>query len=323
MTQLNLRHSQATRQSYEGLVPYIYQTPIVYSPEISKILGCHLYFKCEHLQNTGSFKVRGIVNYLLSQKNLADKNLITHSSGNHAIALSAIGAMMGFLSFAVIPYNTPDVKKKLLEKNKASILYTENSLKAREEKVAAFLEERPSTLYVPSSNNMDIIIGQSSVALEIIDELEDIENIVIPVGGGGLLAGSILLFKDLRPDIEITGVKPLENGLAADHSTIADGLKVKINNLPNDIINDSRTPILYVGDDSIVQALWLIKQFLGVLVEPSAAASLAAVIARPQHFANKKVAIILTGRNFDQMLLDDLLNKYQGSPYGPYLPISH
>ena len=298
--------------AHERISNYIHRTPIITSSSINKIAGAELFFKCESLQKVGAFKARGAINAILS---LSDEELecgvCTHSSGNHAQALALAAQIVGVNAFIVMPSSAPIVKKNAVLGYGATVIECEPTLAARESTVAEIINETGATLIHPY-NDYRIIEGQATAAKELIEDIEvSLDAILTPVGGGGLLSGTSLSVKYFSPSTTVYGCEPIgaddayrsfrdkELYPSVKPNTIADGLLTSLGEKPFNIILDNVQDILTVSDEEIMDALRMTWERMKLVIEPSSAVCLAAVLKNKDLFKNKSVGIIISGGNVD------------------------
>lgn len=301
------------RQAQDTITPYVHETPVLSSAAINSIVGCRVSFKSEHLQKAGAFKARGAHNAVFSLPEAdAARGVLTHSSGNHGAALALAARTRGIPAHVVMPVNAPDVKKQAVLGYGAEVTECEATLQARESTVADLQVASGATVVHPFDDPA-VICGQSTVGLELVEQLADEppDAVIVPVGGGGLLSGVALAFNKLQPNCEVFGAEPagaddakrsfdqreLIPQLAPD--TIADGLLTSLGELTFPIILDLVSDILVVDDAQTVEAMSLLFTRAKQVVEPSAAVALAAVLAYRQRFAGGHVAVVLSGGNVD------------------------
>lgn len=291
--------------------PYVHNTPVLSSSIINNIAQCTLFFKCENFQKAGAFKSRGATNALLQLKQQQiTKPVTTHSSGNHAGALAKAAQTLGFECIVVMPSNAPKVKIAAVKQYGAQIRFCEPSLEAREQTTHKVMLETDAVLVHPY-DNFDIIAGQGTAALELLETQPNIELVITPVGGGGLLSGSAIAAKSVKPSITVVAAEPqgaddaYRSLLAGkiipsiNPNTIADGLLTSLGERNFAAIQQHVDSILTVSDDGIRKAMKMIWQYMKIIVEPSSAITLAAILEHPEVFRNKKVGAILTGGNVD------------------------
>ena len=293
--------------------PYIHKTPVMTSRAIDEIAGARLCFKCENLQRVGAFKVRGATNAVFSfSGDEASRGVTTHSSGNHAAALAQAARWRGIKASVVMPDNAPAVKKAAVAGYGAEIVFCEPTLKAREEGVARIIE-RTGASFVHPYDNLEVIAGQATMGLELHEQvMAPLDAVVVPVGGGGLLAGLSLAHHHLSAETRVYGAEPesvddayqsLKAGrimpVPSEKATIADGLLTELGQLNFPIIQEHAEGILTVDEDGIVNAMRLIWERMKLVVEPSAAVALASVLANKRRFSGQGVGVVLSGGNVD------------------------
>jgi len=290
---------------------FIHHTPILTSSAINDIAGCEIYFKCENFQKVGAFKARGAANAVMK---LSDeqkrKGVATHSSGNHAAALARAASVAGIPAYIVMPSNAPEIKKKAVKGYGGEIIECEPNLKARETTLEAVVERTGAT-FIPPYDFMDVIEGQATCALEFLEDQDDPDILIAPVGGGGLLGGTALLAHYWDADIEVIGAEPTGADDAyrsfkagrlipqTKPNTIADGLLTSLGELNFKLIQKYVSDIMLATDPQIIEAMRLIYERMKIIIEPSCAVPLAALLANKKHFSGKKVGIILSGGNVD------------------------
>jgi threonine dehydratase len=298
-------------QAHEVIRPYIHRTPVMTSHNINAMLGMELFFKCENFQRCGAFKMRGATHAInrLSPEELK-KGVATHSSGNHAQALALAAQTMKVPAYIVMPENAPKVKVAGVKHYGAEIIFCEPTLAARESSLEQVVEKTGAT-FVHPYNNYQVIQGQATAAKELIEDTESLDLILAPVGGGGLLSGTLLSTQYFSPDSRVIGCEPtgaddafrsLEEGhiIPSIHpKTIADGLLTSLGEKTFEIIQKYVDRILTVDDGPVICAMQLIWERMKIVVEPSAAVPLAVVMMNPELFKGKRVGIILSGGNVD------------------------
>lgn len=309
---MNLPYSKTDVENASRRVfPYVHKTPVLTSRLINDIVEGELYFKCENFQKAGSFKIRGATNAILQlSKDQQSKGVITHSSGNFAQALAFAAKNMGVAAYIVMPENAPQVKVDAVKGYGAEIRFCESTQAQRESTMHQWQAETDATFLHPYDNK-DVILGQSTCAYEIFKEVEDLDNIIAPVGGGGLVSGTALSTYFCSPSTKIYAAEP-EGANDAWRSfmhgeifpsihpnTIADGLLTSLGEHTFPIIQKLVSDILIITDEEIIDAMKLIWTRMKIIVEPSSATTLAAVLRNKKLFADKKTAIILSGGNAD------------------------
>lgn len=299
----------------ERIRPYIHRTPVLTSKALDAISGAELFFKCENLQRMGAFKMRGAVNAILQLTQAQRQGgVVTHSSGNFAQALSLAAQSLGTKAHIVMPRNAPQVKKDAVRGYGGNIIECEPTLEAREE-AAKRVEEQYGARFIHPSDDLDVILGQGTAAMELLQDHGDLELVICPVGGGGLLAGTALAVHHFGKGARTLGGEPFEMDDAyrslisgtiqtnTGGSTIADGLRTHLGELNFPIILEHVDRIVRVTEAEIVQAMRLIWERLKLVCEPSSAVALAAVLREKEFFEGKKTGVILSGGNVD---LDNL-----------------
>ncbi len=294
------------------IADYSHRTPVMTCSQLDARLGASLFFKCENFQKTGAFKFRGACNTIMSlATSEIARGVATHSSGNHAGALCFAASLRGATATVVMPSNSNEVKKAAVRNYGGTIIECEPNQQARESTVAELIQKQHCVPVVPYDDGR-VIAGQGTAALEFLEQTPDLDCLITPVGGGGLLAGSTISAKAIKPRLQVYGAEPA----AADDSyrslhkgqrcpqtqppqTIADGLRTDIGELTFPIIHDGVTDILLASEDSIIVAMRLIWERMKILVEPSSAVPLAALLDNPAATAGKRVGIILSGGNVD------------------------
>lgn len=290
---------------------YVHRTPVLTSSSINKIVVGELYFKCENFQKVGAFKFRGACNavFSLSEGN-AQRGVAAHSSGNHAAALALAAKLRGIAAYMVMPDNSPEIKKRAVAGYGANITFCKPTLYARESTLAKVVEETWATEIHPY-NNFNVIAGQGTAAKELIEDSGGFDIIIVPVGGGGLLSGTALSTKELLPNCKVIAAEPAgaDDAFRSFHKkkwvpsenpqTIADGLLTSLGERNFAIVLDKVDDIVTVSEDNIVVAMRMIWERMKIIVEPSSAVPLAAILEGKINIRNKKVGIILSGGNLD------------------------
>lgn len=297
--------------AHKRIRPHIHRTPVLTSGSINQLVGGELLFKCENFQRVGAFKMRGALNAALKlSKRQLQKGLCTHSSGNHGQAIAKVAQILEVPAYIVMPENAPQVKVEAVKAYGGSIAFCSPNLLAREKGVESLIQKYQS-LFIPPYDHPDIINGQATAAIELFEEHSDLDFLICPIGGGGLMAGSILATQHFSPNTCIIGAEPSGADDAyqswksqrlvpqRNPKTIADGLLTSLGKLNFSIIKKGVQDIITVDDDEIMSALNLIFERMKILVEPSAAVPLAALIKNKKQFTNKKIGIILSGGNID------------------------
>lgn len=296
--------------AHQRIRPHIVQTPVLTSAALDRLAGCSIFFKCENLQHIGAFKARGATNAVLS---LNDSQLrygvATHSSGNHAQAVARAAQIVGIKSYVVMPDTTALVKKRGVQFYEGHIIECESSLASREETLARVIRETGAHEVHPY-NDFSVIAGQATAALELMDEVNHLDYLLVPVGGGGLISGSLLAARYYSPATRIIGGEPhgaddtyrslhsgkLEQSQAA---SIADGLLASVGDKTFPIIKEFATGITTVTDLEIITAMKLIWEELRLIAEPSGAVALAALLKEKERLAGTRAGVIISGGNVD------------------------
>lgn len=290
---------------------YAHRTPVLASSSINKIVGGNLFFKCENFQKVGAFKFRGACNAVFSlTEEDALKGVATHSSGNHAAALALAARMRGIAANIVMPDNSPEIKKKAVAGYGAKITFCEPTLQARESTLAKIVAETGATEIHPY-NNFNVIAGQGTAVKEMIEDFGEFDIVIAPVGGGGLLSGTALSTKYLLPGCKVIAAEPAgaDDAFRSFHEkriipsvqprTIADGLLTSLGERNFAIIMEKVDDIVTVSEEKIVEAMRMIWERMKIIIEPSSAVPLAAILEEKIEIQNKKVGIILSGGNLD------------------------
>lgn len=297
--------------THQRIKKYIHNTPILTSSAIDEIAGTNLFFKCENFQKTGSFKIRGAFNALLQLKEKQRvENVVTNSSGNFGQALSYAASMLNINAYIVMPSTASQVKKDAVIGYGATIIESEPTLEAKEATTRDVIDQK-SAIYIHPSNDYDVILGQGTVSKELLENVPDLHCIVSPVGGGGLIAGNALAACYFGTNCEVIGAEPheaddayrsLKSGKIERNittNTIADGLRTQLGDINFPIIQQHVKKIIRVEEHEIVAAMRLIWERMKIIVEPSSAVTLAAILKEKEVFEHKKVGVILSGGNVD------------------------
>jgi threonine dehydratase len=296
--------------AHERIKSYIFKTPVLTSDVLNAMAGAELFFKCENLQQIGAFKARGAMNAVLSlSPEVRAKGVATHSSGNHAQALARAAHIMGIKSYIVMPSNAPEIKKRGVLSFQGEIFECKPNLASREATLLQVVQRTGATEIHPF-NNHEVITGQATAGKELFEEISDLDIVMPPVGGGGLLSGTVLAAKYFSPSTNVIAAEPegaddayrsLQSGKIepSQSNSIADGLLTALGEKTFAIIRDNVQDIVTVSDDEITAAMRLLWENLKVVVEPSGAVPLAAVLKSKEKFRNKRIGIILSGGNVD------------------------
>jgi threonine dehydratase len=304
-------HKNAIEAAEKRIADYIHHTPILSSESIDQMCGASLLFKCENFQKIGAFKMRGASNAIFQLKGDSSiKGITTHSSGNHAQAVALAAKKAGFKAKIVMPSNAPAVKVAAVKGYGAEVALCEPTLQAREDGVEQIIKE-DGFAFVHPYDNWEVIYGQATCAKEIYAKEKTLDYLLVPIGGGGLMAGSILSTLTYSPTTKIIGCEPkgaddaYQSWKSGKHipqsnpQTIADGLKTSVGKINFPIIMENVTEIFTVTDEEIIAAMSIIYERLKIVIEPSCAVPLAVVLANKSYFKGKRLALILTGGNVD------------------------
>ena len=300
---------------HKNIKPFINRTPVLQFDFINNLCNCNVYFKCENFQKTGSFKIRAASNALNSlSKKSKEKGVITHSSGNFAQALACASNLQNIDAYIVMPENAPRIKKNSVLKYDINLIECKSTLEAREKTTSNILLEN-DLHFIHPSNDIDVILGNSTIGTELLEEHPDLDYILAPIGGGGLISGIAIASDILSNKCEVIGVEPkqvddayrsLRSGKIeynTSTTTIADGLRTNLGDINFPIIKKLISKIICVKEDEIINAMKIFIEKLNVVIEPSSAVALAGLIAKKELYKNKKVGVVISGGNVD---LDNL-----------------
>ena len=308
---VNFDDVRAAAERIEGIVA---RTPVLSSPALDSLAGRRLFFKCENLQHVGAFKFRGASNAVALLGEEAERGICTHSSGNHAQAVALAAKQRGVPAYIVMPESAPQVKVEGVRSHGAEITFCEATLEARETTAAAVMERTGAT-FVHPFDDPRVVAGQGTAALELINEVGPLDAIIAPIGGGGLLSGTSITTRALLPQTRIFGAEPegaddAARSLAAGKlipqtgpNTICDGLLTSLSDLTYGILSEHLEDIITVSDDEVIEAMKLIRDHLDMIVEPSSATVLAAIL-QPEFMTLEgidSVGLILSGGNVDSL----------------------
>jgi threonine dehydratase len=298
------------RDAHSRIKTHVHKTPVKSSTEINENAGVELYFKCENLQRSGSFKIRGAVNavFSLGEKE-ANNGVVTVSSGNHGTALSLAAKIRGINATVVLPKNALPYKRNLIENLGAKIVECEAQVDSREETLLKVQKATGATVIHPY-NDYRIISGQGTVALELLEEVPDLDMVLVPVGGGGLISGIAVAVSEIAPIINVVGVEPAladdarqsfeERKLIPSNypDTVADGLRTSLGTKTFPIILKYVKKIITAPEEKILPIMNMMTENLKDNIEPSSAVPLAALMEKKHMFKEKKVGIIISGGNY-------------------------
>ena len=299
------------KKRHHLLLDHIHHTPVLTSRLLDELSGASLFFKCENFQKAGAFKIRGALSALLSLPGeQRARGVVTHSSGNFAQALALAARLTGTTAHIVMPRTAPRVKQEAVAGYGGKITLCEPTMTAREAAAGQIRSETGAVLIHPS-NDLDVIMGNATAALELIKDLPGLEALFVPVGGGGLIAGSALAVQAFAPGCVVYGGEPLgaddayrslKSGRIEFNEnpvTVADGLKTHLGDINFPIIQEGVKEIYRVSEEQIIEALKLIWERLKVVAEPSGAVALAALLANKESFQGRRVGIMISGGNVD------------------------
>lgn len=301
---------QVIVEAHNRIKPFIHHTPVLTSTSLDEIAGCMLFFKTENFQKVGAFKSRGAMNAILSlTREQRARGVATHSSGNHAQALARAAKIMGTKAYIVMPRTAPQIKKQGVIGYGGEIFECEPTLRAREEMLMKVVEDKGAYVIHPF-NNFDVIAGQATAAKEFFEEINYLNYVIAPIGGGGLISGTGLAAKFFSPQTIVVGAEPegaddafrsLESGMIepSQSDSVADGLLTTVGDKTFPIIQETVRKIITVSDVEIISAMRLLWERLKIIVEPSAAVAFAAVLKQKERFRNRNVGIIISGGNVD------------------------
>lgn len=297
--------------AHSRIKDFIHKTPVLTSTLINEITGAELFFKCENFQKIGAFKYRGATNAILCLDDEAkSKGVATHSSGNHAQALALAAKINGIESTIVMPDNSPSVKINAVRDYKGNVVLCKPTLEARETTLEQIVNEKGCTVIHPY-NNFNVICGQGTSAFELLNDYSDLDIVIAPVGGGGLLSGTATAVKGINKNIKVIAAEPegandaflsFKKGEivpSINPKTICDGLLTSLCDLTFEVIKNRVDEIITVKEDTIKLAMKLIWQRLKIVIEPSSAVTLAVILENKEKFAGKKIGLILSGGNID------------------------
>jgi threonine dehydratase len=298
-------------EAAQRIAPYIHRTPVLTCSGLDAMVNAELYFKCENFQKVGAFKFRGACNAVFSLSDQeASRGVGTHSSGNHAAALALAARLRGVPAFIVMPRNASPVKKSAVAGYGAQIFPCEPTEAGREERMADVLKETCATFIHPSNDPL-VIAGQGTAALELLAEVPDLDVVLAPVGGGGLLSGTALAVAGLRPDTRVIGAEPegaddacrsLQEGRiipSVNPQTVADGLLTSLGDNTFPIIREHVEQIVTVSEEAIIDGMRRVWERMKIIIEPSAAVPVGALLEGKVDLSRLRIGVILSGGNVD------------------------
>lgn len=297
--------------AHQRIQPYIHRTPVLTSTFFNQLAGAELFFKCENFQKAGAFKVRGACNAVFGlDDEKAKAGVATHSSGNHALSLSYAAGRRGIPVTVVMPHTAPQAKKDAVIGYGGTIVECEPSTSSREETFAKVVAKTGAD-FVHPYNDPRVIAGQGTCSRELVEQVENLDAVVAPIGGGGMVSGTCLTLSNIAPQIDIFAAEPVNaddaaRSFRAGHiivddapETVADGLKVPLKDLTWHFVSNHVTDILTATEEEIVDAMKLIWQRMKIVMEPSSAVPLATILKNKERFRGKRVGIMITGGNVD------------------------
>lgn len=301
--------------AHARIAPYIHRTPVLTSAYLNDLTGAELFFKCENFQKAGAFKVRGACNAVFGLSDeMAAKGVCTHSSGNHALSLSYAAGRRGIPCNVVMPRTAPQAKKDAVRGYGGVITECEPSTTSREA-VFAEVQARTGGEFVHPYNDPRVIAGQATCSREFLDQVDGLDALIAPIGGGGMISGTCLTVSNIAPGVDIYAAEPKNaddafRSFKAGHiiaddapETIADGLKVPLKDLTWHFVQNHVTDIFTATEEQIIDAMKLTWKRMKIVMEPSCAVPLATILANPETFRGRRVGVIITGGNVD---LDNL-----------------
>ena len=299
------------RAAHERIRPYIHRTPVLTNSWLNDACRASLFFKCENFQKIGAFKARGATNAVFAlDDETAQRGVATHSSGNHGAAVARAAKLRGIPAHIVMPSNSAKVKIRAVESYGAQVVFCEPTEESREIKCAELINKTGATL-IHSFENEHVVAGQGTAAMELLEDITDLDVIMCPVGGGGLLSGTAIAAKSMQPQIKVVAVEPANADDAAQSFragrrlvtekkfTIADGLRTNIGEPNFAIVQCYGDDIVTVSEEAIISAMRTIWETMKIIIEPSAAVPYAAIADGVIDVNGKRTGIILTGGNVD------------------------
>jgi threonine dehydratase len=302
---------ETIREAHARIAPHIHRTPVFRSSSLDRMAGAELFFKCENLQKTGSFKIRGATNVIFSlPEPEAARGAVTHSSGNHGAAVAYAARRRGIPAWIVVPRGAPEVKRRAIADFGGEIISCEPTMQAREAAAREVLERTGATLVHPYDDDR-IIAAQGTATVELIEDAGPLDVVLAPVSGGGLLSGTAIAAKSLQPGIRVVGCEPagaddawrsLRSGQLQKNEkteTIADGLRASLSARTFAILRERIDDIALIREGEILQAMRLVWERMKLVIEPSSAVTAAAVLLGKVDVSGKRVGLVLSGGNVD------------------------
>jgi len=298
-------------EAHDRIKPYIHRTPVLTSTFMNELTGAELFFKCENFQKAGAFKVRGASNAVFGLgADQIERGVATHSSGNHALSLSYAAGRRGIPVTVVMPRTAPEAKKAAVRGYGGTVVECEPSTSSREA-VFADVVAKSGADFVHPYNDPRVIAGQATCSREMLDEVGELDAVIAPIGGGGMISGTCLTVSNTAPQTKIYAAEPKNaddayRSFKAGHiiaddapETVADGLKVPLKDLTWHFVSNYVEDILVATEQEIIDAMYLTWQRMKIVMEPSSAVPLATIIKNRDVFAGKRVGVIITGGNVD------------------------
>ena len=307
---------QTIREAHARIKPHIHRTPVLTNSLLNRKTGGELFFKCENFQKVAAFKARGACNAIFSLTDeQAKRGVVTHSSGNHGAALAWAAAKRNIVTYIVMPDNAPETKKFAVQAYGGKIVFCEPTVSAREQAAARLVDELGLEMVHPY-NDYRVIAGQGTVALELLEEIPDLDIVMTPLGGGGLLSGTAVVVKGINGNIKVIGAEPAgaDDGyrsfksrrivMSATPNTVCDGLRSLLGDKSFDLIQKNVDDIVLASEESVISAMRQTWELMKIIIEPSCCPPLGAILEGNLDVKGKRVGIVLTGGNVD---LDKLL----------------
>lgn len=297
--------------AHRRIAPFVHRTPVLTCRFLDELSGASLFFKCENFQKAGAFKARGASNAVFGlPQEQARRGVATHSSGNHGLSLSYAAGRRGIPCTVVMPRTAPHAKKEAVKGYGGRVVECEASTSSREAVFAEVVAETGAE-FVHPYNDPRVIAGQGTCSRELVDQVEGLDAVIAPIGGGGMVSGTCLTLAAIAPDVRVYAAEPKQaddaarsfraGRIIADDApeTVADGLKVPLKELTWHFVSNHVADILTVGEEEIVSAMLLVWKRMKIVIEPSSAVPVAAVLGNPDVFRGRRVGVILTGGNVD------------------------
>jgi threonine dehydratase len=302
---------ESIREAHARIAPHIHRTPVFRCQSLDERAGAQLFFKCENLQRTGSFKLRGAANVVFSlDDDVAPRGVVTHSSGNHGAAIAYAARRRGIPAWIVVPRNAPEVKRQAIADFGGEVVTCEPTMESRDAAAREILERTGATMVHPYDND-GIIAAQGTATVELLEDAGRMDVVLAPVSGGGLLSGTAIAAQSLQPGIRVVGCEPagaddawrsLRSGQIERNvnvETIADGLRASLSERTFAILRERIEQIVLVREDEILDAMRLVWERMKLIIEPSSAVTVAAALFGKFDIKGQRVGVILSGGNVD------------------------